>query len=299
MLTIGIASYKNPDKLRATIASIQRQTVGDYRILIVHNPADGDESTREVICGAAARDDRIEPIWMEQNDGYAGAVNRILSEASGDYVAYCDNDIEIKTHGWNAQFAGLLDRHHEIGMVFPNGGPFPIDRGAYTEILWGGGHCWMLNRLAIKDIRYHPSDQGCDGFFDGRIGHQEEADFAIRLRLAGWRLAAIPSVNVLHHCSATNSPESQMRINEGVRNWVTKWNRYFNGNRFDYHSAQVTRIDDWPCCALHIEEYWQRMFPGVNSTGWQPEKPEFQIGGFDYEWLRVPRRKSFYTGRVI
>lgn len=299
MLTIGCASYRNPDKLRATIASIQRQTVGDWRLLIVHNPADGDETTREVIAGASDRDKRIQAIWLERNEGYAGAVNCILSEASGDYVAYCDNDIEIKTHGWNAQMASLLDRHHEIGMVFPVGGPFPIDRGPYTEILWGGGHCWMLNRLALKDIAAHPSDQGCGGLFDTRIGHQEEADFAIRLRLAGWRLAALSSVLVEHHCSATNSPESQMRINEGVRNWVTKWNRYFNGNRFDYHHEQVTRIDDWPPCALHIEEYWKRKFPGVNGPGWMPDKQDFQIGGFDYEWLRVPRRKGFYTGRVI
>lgn len=36
MLTLGIVSYKNPDKLRATIASIKIRTVGEWQMFIVH-----------------------------------------------------------------------------------------------------------------------------------------------------------------------------------------------------------------------------------------------------------------------
>ena len=96
--------------------------------------------------------------------------------ATTQRVAYVDNDAYIQTHGWDLAMLNVLDRHHEVCMVFP-GGFYPLKRPHYTEILWGGGHCWMLARARYEEI----------GGFDVEIGHQNEVDYQTRLRLKGGR----------------------------------------------------------------------------------------------------------------
>jgi GT2 family glycosyltransferase len=283
---IGVASYRNPEKLARTLESIRTQTRGDWQCFIVHNPSSGDEGVRDVIRDTVTRygPAKFMPVYLESNRGYAGAVNEILQRAETEYVLYCDNDIEILTPGWDEQFCGLLDRHHEVGMVFPNGGPYQIDRGNYQEVLWGVGFCWGINRLAMKDT----------GSFDEAIGHQNEPDYCMRLRMAGWRCAALPGVQVRHDATATNDPAQIERINRGVVQFVDKWNRYFNGKNFSYHSPNVTRWHDWPPNALYLEEWFRLQGVGTNAA------PRIMaIGGEMFDMCEVPRLANFYRGRII
>lgn len=285
-LDIGIASFRNPEKLRATLASIQNNSVTDWRCIIVHNPSEGeaDEQARAVIIEAERNDPRFVALWGDKNEGYAGAVNEFFQESETEYLAYCDNDVEILTPGWDEALCSYLDRFHEIGIIFPNGGAYPINRGPYTEVLWAPGFCWILNCLCLAEV----------GGFDEELGHQEEADYAQRVRMAGWKCAAAPEVKVAHHATATSDPAAIERINRGVRAWVDKWNQHFNGKNFNYHSPNVTRFEDWPPQALYLEEYWKIHMPGLNDA---PEVRTF--AGREYDLIRVPRFKGFYTGRVI
>jgi hypothetical protein len=130
--------------------------------------------------------------------------------------------------------------------------------------------------------------------FDTGIGHQNEADACQRVRMAGYKCAAIPQVQVHHDATATNDPASMERINRGVVEWVTKWNHYFNGKNFNYHSPNVTRFEDWPCNALYLEEYFKAKLPVLNDN------PEVvTIDGRAYDLIKVPRYSGFYRSRII
>jgi GT2 family glycosyltransferase len=284
-LDIGVASYRNPERLHNTLLSILTRSQTDWRCFIIHNPSPDDEHTRSIIGGAVQQaSGHFVPIWLPENIGYAGAVNQLLERAETEYIAYCDNDVEINTPGWDEQFCQLLDQRHEVGMVFPNGGAWPIDRVAYTEVMWCPGFCWALNRMVPAEI----------GGFDLTLGHQEEADYCMRVRMGGWKCAALPRVSVTHHATATNDSAATERINRGVVNWVNKWNRYFNGKLFNYYSPNVTRHEDWPPNALYLEEYWLKVWPQLNAS------PEVAVHeGREYDLIRVPRFKSFYRGRII
>lgn len=294
-LDIGIASYGNAPKVRITLASLQAQTTGDWRCFVIHNPgAADDEAARAVIAEFASADARFVPVWLPENVGYAGAVNKLFELAETEYIGYSDNDTEFMTHGWDEELCGLLDRFHEIGMAFPNGGAYPMPRGNYTEIMWGVGFCWVINRMCMKDT----------GPFDDSLGHQEEADYALRVRMAGWKCAAHPQVGVNHNATATNNPASIERINHGVVRWVDKWNRYFNGKNFNYHSPNVTRWEDWPPNALYLEEYWQGKRELKVSDGYVMQElnhsPKVvRIDGREYDLICVPRLKNFYRNRII
>lgn len=283
-LDIGISSYGNPTKLRETFRSLTNSST-DYRCFVIHNPGgEGDEQARAIIREYAKANARIIPIWEDLNGGYAGAVNKLLALAETEYVGYLDNDVQILTPGWDETLCSYLDRFHEIGMIFPNGGAYEIQRPSYREIMWGVGFCWVISRLAQREA----------GDFDVTLGHQEEADYCLRVRMAGYRCAAVREVRVMHHATATSDPVATERINRGVINWVNKWTRYFGGKNLNYHSPNTIRWEDWHPNALYLEEYWLAKLPGLNDN------PEVRkLDGRDYDIIKVPRLSGFYRNRII
>lgn len=299
-LDLGIASYQNPNKLDQTLRALRQTCRTDWRCLVVDNFST-DVEVLKVLDRHVAEEPRIVPRYLSTNTGYAGAVNTLLQWATTEYIAYCDNDATVLTEGWDETFASYLDRFHELGMVFPQGGAYPIDRGAYTEILWGVGYCWMTTRVAMEDAASHPSMKARwdplrpREYFDESLGHQDEVDFQTRLRLCGYKIASCEEVGVQHDATATNNPEAIERISRGVQNWVNKWCRYFGGPHLTYHSPNVLRFEDWPPTALYLEEYWR--LQGVDALNANPTVA--LLDGREYDLIRVPRLKGFYRNRVI
>ena len=283
-LDIGVSSYRNPEKLRVTLESIEQRSVTDWRCLIYHNPSEDDGTAWDVIKAAMNRNSRFLVAPLATNVGYAGAVAAFQREASTEYLAYCDNDINILTDGWDEQLCFRLDANHEIGMIFPNGGAYQIDRGAYTEVMWGVGFCWVLNRAVMAEV----------GVFDTELGHHEEVDYQLRLRMAGWKCAALPQVRVQHDAAATNDPVQLDRINAGIVRFVDKWCARLCGKHITYHSPNTLRFEDWPVNALYLEEYWKERMPGLNL-----DPLTKTLEGREYDLIMVPRLKNFYRGRIV
>jgi GT2 family glycosyltransferase len=296
-LDIGIASYRNPEKLRATLASIEAMSTTDWRCFIVHNESadfDGSEALR-IAHAACDRNERFR--WNSQvNTGYAGAVNRIFELAETPYVAYLDNDVEIRTRGWDEQFCALLDAHPEVAQVFPGSGHYGFYNGQYDECLWSAGYAWALRNNVAHQLA-GPMDTG--------LGHHEEVDLMIRLRLAGYRIACMPVVDILHHESSTKSPESAKRIHAGVVRWMNKWNRYFVGDVLKYpnpdpdsgegYDPRALRYTDWPPCTMYLERMTLAKFPGWNAAPRSVMVPG--IGEMDA--VEILKPKGCYVGRAI
>lgn len=282
-LDIGIASYGASVKLARTLTSLRDTAHGDWRCFLIDNPGP-DPATRDTIAEFAREDSRFVPVLLDANIGYAGAVCQLFKVAESEHIAYSDNDVIFCTPGWDGILRSYLDRFEELGLVFPNTGAAPIERGGYTEVMWAVGFCWVLRRACMAET----------GPFDTTLGHQEEADYCLRVRMGGWKCAAVREVEVQHDATATNDPASNERITRGVINFVNKWSRYFGGKNLSYHSPKPLRWEDWPPNALHMEEYWLTKYPDLNAT------PEVvRDGNFDYDLIRVPRRAEYYRGRII
>lgn len=283
-LDIGIASWQNPDRLDETITALRANTQSDWKLFVIDN-ASPDPRVKEVIERHAREEPRVVPVYKGTNTGYAGAVNQLLRMADTEFVAYVDNDCVVRTNGWDTALAVPLQRHHEVAMAFPaTYVSYPIKRPDYTEILWGTGCFWMLKRARTDTI----------GFFDEELGHQEEVDYQTRLRLDGWRIVAVPGVNIHHYASSTVSPEAAARIEAGVIRWVNKWAAYFGGKAVNYHSPNVIRFEDWPVNALYLEEWYKERLPDLNH---EPET--LRIEGREYDLIKVPRYRHLYRERII
>ena len=284
-LDIGICSYgTDPARLSKAIAAVRAFSTSDWRLFVIHNPSAGDERTREAICGAQARDARIVPVWMPENVGYVGAVNELFRLAESEYIAYMDFDAEVMTHGWDEILCGYLDRFHEIGLIFPNGGAYPVNQGQYQEILWAAGFCWVVSRMAQRKA----------GLMNTEIGHHEEVEWTGRIRRKGYKIASAPEVQVAHHETSTRSPESQERIAAGVVKWMNHELSYYCGENVTYHSENVLRVLDWNANALHMEKFFKSRLPGLNA-----DPQVIEIDGAEWDLIMVPRPKGFYRNRVI
>lgn len=306
-LDIGIASYGNPTRLAACLRSIGAHSVTDYRVFVIHNPGgNGDDQARSIIKQMAAENPRIVPIWQDVNTGYVGAVNKLLQLAESEYVGYCDNDIEILTPGWDERLISIMETNPEVGWAFPGPGHYGFENGRYRECLWNAGYCWILRRSAQSGmagespLRY---GGGGPGLFDSMLGHHEEVDFMIRLRLAGWRIACDKGVNVIHHETATKSSDAAHkpggRIHDGVVRWMNKWNHYFCGDGLQYsmmaYDPRALRYTDWNVDALYLERMTLHYFPTWNT------KPEIVVvpGIGEMEAVKILKPKGCYVGRAI
>lgn len=293
-LDIGICSYgTDPAKLMRAVESVKQHSVTDWRCFVIHNPSDGDERTREFISKAAG-DPRIVPVWMPENAGYVGAVNELFRIAESEYIAYMDFDAEVLTPGWDGAFCALLDAHPKVAQVFPGSGHYGFHNGEFNECLWNAGYFWMIRGSVAK---LHPMDVA--------LGHHEEVDLMIRLRLSGHLIACIPSVSVAHHETSTASPASAKRIHAGVVRWMNKWNRYFCGDALVYpnpdpdsgegYDPRCLRYTDWPPCALYLERMTLALFPEWNRSPRTVAVP----GSGEMDAIEILKPKGCYVGRAI
>lgn len=298
VLEIGIASYRSPEKLKRAIDSIYAMTEQPFRLTVWHNSTNDkdDQGCRAVLLAAGV-------LWEHSpNVGYAGAVNGLLAQCSTPYFAYCDNDVEIRTKGWDTRMLEVLEKHPEVAQVFPGSGHYGFFNGKYHECLWSAGYCWMV---ATEVVRNRVPTCGFMNLLDVKLGHHEEVDLMIRLRLAGFQIACIPDVNVFHNETSTQSPESAKRIHRGVVSWMNKWNRYFCGEAFKYpnpdpdskegYDPRTLRYTDWPPCALYLERMTLALFPEWNKSPRVVNVP----GVGEMEAVEILKPKGCYAGRAI
>lgn len=293
LVSVGIASYKAAGLLERTVRSVRQKSTSLEKLSVFHNPSPGDGECRDRIAMMMSEGLINDVVWSPENVGYAGAVARFMSDhikekgAGGvdwSHFIYLDNDVEIITPGWDTQLSTMADSNPELGMVYPNWGPYNIQRPNYKECMWGVGFCFLVTRKVITEV----------GLMDCTLGHQEEADYALRVRLAGYKLACIPEVVVNHLATTTNDPASMERINAGVIRFVDKWNHYFCGKSQGYHSPNVLRWEDWHPNALYLEEFWKPLLPELNKA-----PAEVTLNGAAYDLIMVPRYRNFYRGRII
>jgi GT2 family glycosyltransferase len=301
-LDIGVCSYRNPEKLRRCLKSIADMSTTQFHCMVVHNPSADTEGhdALEVAHSFANWDARFSVEELRENVGYAGAVNRIAHWVTTPYFAYLDNDTEILTPGWDEKLCAVMDLDPKIGQVFPGAGHYGFHNGQYHECLWNAGYAWVLRRAAARC----KGVQGVPDLMDVTLGHHEEVDLMIRLRLAGYRIACSPEVQIEHHCTATNSPASDKRIHAGVVRWMNKYTKYFCGDDIkrpnpdpdsgEGYDPRCLRYTDWPPCTLYLERWTLAQFPEWNAS---PRVVQTSAGPMDA--IEILKPTGCYKGRAI
>ncbi|WP_368646146.1 glycosyltransferase family 2 protein [Alkalibacterium putridalgicola] len=89
-VSVIVPVYNGEQYLTEAVGSIRKQTMTDIEIILVNDQS--TDNSAEICDQLKNEDDRIKVIHLEKNLGICGARNRGMSEAEGEYVAFCDND---------------------------------------------------------------------------------------------------------------------------------------------------------------------------------------------------------------
>ena len=139
-----IATYNRADCLAKAVDSIFTQNFRDFEVIIVNDGS--TDNTEEILIPYK---DRIKYIY-QGNAGVAGARNRGLVEARGEYIAFLDSDDAWLPHRLQAG-VNVLDLHPDIDLVFSRA--VIMKDGEKFKAYFGGIPFWAMESKE-KTFRY-------------------------------------------------------------------------------------------------------------------------------------------------
>jgi glycosyltransferase involved in cell wall biosynthesis len=111
-VSVIVPTYRHRDLILLTLDSVFQQTMSDYEIIVVN---DGSPDDTRALLAPLIESDRI--VYLEQtNMGQSQARNRGLAKATGEYIAFLDDDDLWPPDKleWQVEF---LEKNEAVGLV--------------------------------------------------------------------------------------------------------------------------------------------------------------------------------------
>ncbi len=188
LVSVVIATRNRAALLPASARSVLAQSAADLELILVDDAS--DDATPEAMAALAAADPRVRILRLPRRAGLAGARNRGIEGARGEYVAFNDDDDLWLPDKLERQLAGFRvcpeaalvyspmivvgtdGRERRVGANARDG------HAALRRLLRGnfiGVPCVLVRREALV----------CAGCFDEELPALEDWDLWIRLAAAG------------------------------------------------------------------------------------------------------------------
>lgn len=217
-VSVVIVNWRAPGETLAAVDSLQAQSRNLHRIYVVDNGS-GDGSL-EQLEAVLAEQPGVVVLANADNLGFGGGCNRALVDAvqdGSDFVWLLNNDARAAPDCLDA----LLDaaRGDGVGMV----GSWLTDPDNPTHDHSGSWmRPWLMSCGAVRtsaDLDSHPYSWVTaasvlirtdalvrTGFFDENFFmYWEDADLAMRIRAAGYRIAIAPGARVIHSAGTSSA----------------------------------------------------------------------------------------------
>lgn len=138
LVSVVIPTHDRPDLLERAIRSVLEQTYTELELIVVDDASPEPVSLNEIVDRDAIADARC--IRLEDNRGGAGARNAGVAAASGEYVAFLDDDdewlpekVERQVERFEATddvgliYTAVIQRHEPGGIEDVHFNPVPDD----------------------------------------------------------------------------------------------------------------------------------------------------------------------------
>jgi GT2 family glycosyltransferase len=140
----------------------------------------------------------------ETNEGFIIPNNRMVREASSEWVVLLNSDTEVLPR-WDEVMIGTLKNNPEIRQVGFSGGILSdncefVERGVGEQIDYVCGYCFCMSRKTIKDIGLFDEENIC-------FAYCEDSDLSLRIRERGWRIYSCYSDELVRHYGSKTSSE--------------------------------------------------------------------------------------------
>jgi glycosyltransferase involved in cell wall biosynthesis len=257
LVTIGITCFNAADTVARAVASALAQDWPNLEVIIVDDFS--TDGSVEVLMAAIGDDPRAKLVRHGCNLGPGSARNTILSEATGEFIAFFDDDDESLTGRVSNQVRILATyeqrlEHRLIACYasgirrYPNGYTLALPAiGSRGEQLPYGPEVvdYLLTYRRRPDWFYGSGTPACSllarhstfiavGGFDPQLRRVEDADFAIRLGLMGGHFVGTERILFIQH-STNATDKSPERNLEAQQRLVCKHKAYLESvGRYEY-----------------------------------------------------------------
>jgi glycosyltransferase involved in cell wall biosynthesis len=178
--SVVIPTYNRADLLLRAVASVQRQSLGDWELLVVDDASTDDTKARI----EELADPRIEYVRRDINGGVAAAQNTGLDRAAGRYVVFLHSDDELMPE-FLRRLSNVLD-HGSPAIGGVEAGIEVLESGSATQrrpYLEGGNDRTLLafqSGVHISTLLLR-REVAAGVRFDESLRTVEDRDFCIRL----------------------------------------------------------------------------------------------------------------------
>jgi GT2 family glycosyltransferase len=254
-LSVCIVTYQACDWLRGCLKSLHEDAhTSTIEIIVVDNGS--TDGIQEML----AKDfPEIRLISNEANEGYTRPMNQSLGAAQGRYLMQLNPDTVILP-GTLDRLINFMDEHPLVGICSPKvlnsdgtfqrqcrrGEPRPLamlgyffkltklfpnnqalggylmeylDENAISEVVAVSGSCMLIRKEVVVEIGYLDEQ-----FF----AYQEDTDFCLRAREAGWAVYYFPEAKITHYGGQGGSRVEPYRsIIEWHRSYWRLYNKHF------------------------------------------------------------------------
>ncbi len=256
-VTVGITCYNARETIARAVRSAQAQDWPDLEIIVVDDAS--SDGSAGLVKSLIAGDSRARLVCHARNAGPGAARNTIIEEASGEFIAFFDDDDESLPNRVREQTRVLTnyeketrttlvacyatgERRYSSGYVKPipaigTLGPAPLGREVAE---------YLLVNQRRPDRHYGSGIPACAlfarsttfaavGGFDAGLRRVEDADFAIRLAFAGGHLIGAEQPLFIQY--ATGGADKRPEINRDAHVAVAKKHGAFLQSIGRYHYA--------------------------------------------------------------
>ncbi|MEI8175336.1 MAG: glycosyltransferase family 2 protein [Candidatus Omnitrophota bacterium] len=263
---IIILNWNSERDTAECIRSVEAQSFGDYRVIIVDNGSDDGSGER-----LRARFPRCEVLRSEVNLGFAGGCNlgirHALAQERADYFLLLNNDTIVAPEMLELMVReGAMDERRGIiaAVNYYYARPATVHMAAHRFFWWRGmqgiikdvasacaevqsvsGSCMLIRKDVIGKI----------GFFDERyFAYYEDADLCLRARRSGFKVIVVRDAKVWHKIATVLGKGTPREYYIYTRNqplfMLKNAPRFFLPNYFLVYGAKVlVRIFYFFCTA--------------------------------------------------
>jgi hypothetical protein len=217
-ISVVIVNFDGADDTIACLESIRELDIEPDRleIIVVDNGSPADDADRIAAAGGSS----VHVVRLPKNVGFAAGCNAAVARATGEYLAFLNNDARPHPHwlaaamhpleydgsiacvaskvlGWDGStvdFVGAALAYYGHGFKVDFGKPASPMENTAVDVLFASGAAMVIRAEVFRRV----------GGFDGRyFMFFEDVDLGWRLWLLGYRVRYVPGSIVYHRHHAT------------------------------------------------------------------------------------------------
>src|SRR5213596_2142924 len=286
-VSVVVCTHNGSRTIRDCLAGLQRLAYPDYEVIVVDDGSTDD--TAAIV--------RQHPVRLIQtvNRGLAKARNTGLEAATGEIIAYLDDDASPDPHWLTYLAATFLSTAHAAV-----GGPniAPAGDGAVADCVarapGGPVHVLLTDREAEHipgcNMAFRKARLEAIGGFDGQFRVAgDDVDVCWRLRERGWTLGFHPAGMVWHHRRNSIRAYWKQQIGYGRAEAMLerKWPEKYNGPGHVRWAGRIyglglTRLLGWRPARIYHGVWGSAPFqslyePAPSVLAFLPQMPEWHL----------------------